>query len=127
MLTEALESPSSASPVPNPQSLIPISSMPKPRPLQTRELRLISMYSNWEFGITPQQFYSKWAVSYEQIAMICDRSDSTVRSWFRNGHNRRYPTRNDLLHLALMDFLLEHFEEIPEGFIKLLCFLDYHS
>jgi hypothetical protein len=60
--------------------------MPKPRPLQTRELRLISMYSNWEFGMTPQEFYSKWAVSYEQIAMICDRSDSTERC-HRKGFN----------------------------------------
>ncbi|QLE57428.1 hypothetical protein [Nostoc sp. TCL26-01] len=95
--------------------------MPKPRPLQLRELRLISMYSNWEFGMTPQQFYSKWAVSYEQIAIICDRSDSTVRGWFRNGQNRRNPTRNDLLHLGLMDFLLEHIDEIPEYLRQLLC------
>jgi hypothetical protein len=94
--------------------------MPKPRPLQTRELRLISMYSSWDFGMTPQQFYSKWAVSYEQIAMICDRSDSTVRGWFRNGRNRRNPTRNDFLHLGLMDFLLEHIDEIPEHLQQLL-------
>jgi hypothetical protein len=28
------------------------------------------------------------------------------------GKNRRFPTAVDLRHLALMDFLLEHFEEI---------------
>ncbi len=96
--------------------------MPNPRPLQMRELRLISMYSHWEFGMTPQQFYSKWAVSYEQIALICSRSDSTVRGWFRNDRNRRNPTRNDLLHLGFMDFLLEHYEEIPEQIQSLLHF-----
>ncbi|MHC5672894.1 hypothetical protein [Nostoc sp.] len=95
--------------------------MPNPRPLQMRELRLISMYSNWELGMTPQEFYFKWAVSYEQIALICSRSDSTVRGWFRNGRNRRYPTHNDLRHLALMNFLLEHFEEIPEHLVQHLC------
>jgi hypothetical protein len=39
---------------------------------------------------------------------------------FKQGKNRRYPNRNDLLNLALMDFLLEHFEEIPEHLRRLL-------
>ncbi|MGI2906272.1 hypothetical protein [Tolypothrix sp. VBCCA 56010] len=95
--------------------------MSKPHSLQMRELRLIQLYSNWEFSMTPTQFYAKWGVSYEQIALICFRSDSTVRSWFRTNRNRRYPTHNDLRHLALMDFLLEHFEEIPEHLRRLLC------
>ncbi len=98
--------------------------MPKPRPLETRELRLISRYSNWEFGMTPTDFYAKWAVSYEQIALICSRSDSTVRGWFKQGKFRRYPTRNDMRHLALMDFLLEHFDDIPEQVLSLLCLID---
>jgi len=101
--------------------------MPKPRPLETRELQLISLYSNWEFGMTPTEFYGKWAVSYEQIALICSRSDSTVRGWFKQGKFRRYPTRNDMRHLALMDFLLEHFEDIPGQFVSLLCLNHLHS
>lgn len=84
------------------------------RPLKQRELKLILLYSNWEFSMTPQQFYAKWEVSYEKIALICDRSDSTVRRWFRTGNNQRYPTQNDLRHLALMDFFLEHFEDISQ-------------
>jgi hypothetical protein len=96
--------------------------MPKPHSLQMRELRLIQLYSDWDFSMTPTQFYAKWGVSYEQIALICSRSDSTVRGWFRNGQNRRYPTHSDLLHLALMDFFLEHFEEIPEQVLQWLNF-----
>jgi hypothetical protein len=88
--------------------------MSNPRRITARERHLILLYSNWQFGMTPTQFYAKWGVNYEQIALICSRSDSTVRGWFRNGCNQRYPTYNDLRHLALMDFLLEHFEEIPE-------------
>ncbi|GAB1542232.1 hypothetical protein NUACC21_49060 [Scytonema sp. NUACC21] len=95
--------------------------MSNPRPLNAKELHLISLYGHWEFGMTPAQFYAKWAVSYEQIALICSRSDSTVRGWFKRGRYRRYPTNNDLRHLALMDFLLEHFEEIPEHLRYLLC------
>lgn len=93
-----------------------------PRKLTIREFQLIQLYSNWEFSMTPIQFYAKWGVSYEQIALICSRSDSTVRGWFRNANNRRYPSHNDLLHLALMDFLLEHFEEIPEQILQWLHF-----
>nr|WP_322657138.1 hypothetical protein [Dendronalium sp. ChiSLP03b]MDZ8203465.1 hypothetical protein [Dendronalium sp. ChiSLP03b] len=92
------------------------------RRITTREQHLILLYSNWEFGMTPTQFYAKWAVSYELIALICSRSDSTVRGWFRNGSNQRYPTHNDLLRLALMDFFLEHFEEIPEQVLQWLYF-----
>lgn len=95
--------------------------MNKPRQLQTRELNLISLYGYCELGMTPRQFYHKWAVTYEQMALICSRSDSTVRGWFKRGRNKRYPTPNDLRHLALMDFLLEHFEEIPETLWLVLC------
>jgi hypothetical protein len=71
--------------------------------------------------MTPQQFYTKWAVTKEEVASICSRSLSTVDRWFTNGRSHRRPTPNDLHHLALMDFLLEHFEEIPQALFDLLC------
>ncbi len=90
------------------------------RKITAREQRLISLYKNWNFGMTPKQFYTKWGVTYKDIAQICDRSDSTVRNWFRSNSDKHYPTKNDLLHLALMDFLLEHFEEVPENILQWL-------
>ncbi len=104
--------------------------MSNPRQITTRERHLILLYSNWEFAMNPTDFYAKWGVSYEQIALICSRSDSTVRGWFRNGKNQRYPTRNDSLNLALMNLLLEHFEEIPQEvlhWLKLKTILDNHE
>ena len=98
--------------------------MRKPKVLGERELHLIRVYSLWDFRMTPIEFYTKWDVSYEQIASICYRSDSTVRGWFRHGKNQRHPNRNDLFNLALMDFLLEHFEEIPEHLLQRLLFDD---
>ncbi|NEO98718.1 MAG: helix-turn-helix domain-containing protein [Symploca sp. SIO1C4] len=95
--------------------------------LGARELNLISLYSYCQLGMTPQRFYSKWEVTHEQIALICSRSISTVRGWFRRGSSYRRPTPNDLRHLALMDFLLEHFEEIPEELWQLLCPTDTNS
>ncbi len=94
--------------------------MSKPRPLGDREIHLINLYSDWEFRMTPQEFYAKWDVSYEQIALICHRSDSTVRRWFKQGSSYYHPHFNDLRHLALMDFMLEHFEEIPKQFVQIL-------
>lgn len=95
--------------------------MKQPRILQERELALIEVYSQCQLAMTPGEFYRKWGVSYEQIGVICSRSDSTVRRWFKRGPYRRYPTPTDLRHLAVMDFLLEHFEEIPPEIWTILC------
>jgi hypothetical protein len=95
--------------------------MSKPRSLSQREHLLIQRYSQCELGMTPRQFYAKWDVNYELIANICDRSPLTVQRWFSGGRNHRRPTSVDLRHLAILDFLLEHFEEIPEILRKLLC------
>lgn len=94
---------------------------PRPRPLNERELRLIDLYANCQLGISPRQFNAKWDVSYEQMAEICDRSISTVSRWFSRGRNHQPPERADKRHLALMDFLLENYEEIPPQLANQLC------
>ncbi|BAY21178.1 hypothetical protein NIES2100_09270 [Calothrix sp. NIES-2100] len=101
--------------------------MTNPRPLQIREQNLIDLYSHCQLGMTPKNFYAKWDVNHEAIARICSRSVSTVRRWFSKGRNYRHPMSSDLRHLALMDFLLEHFEEIPEELLKILCSLKRHN
>jgi hypothetical protein len=93
----------------------------KPRPLTDQELYLINLYSYCQLGMTPQKFISKWSVTYQQIALICNRCVPTVSSWFSRGRNYRRPTSTDLRHLAIMDFFLEHFEDIPAQFRNLLC------
>ncbi len=95
--------------------------MSKLNPLTERELNLIKRYSYCQFGMTPRQFQAKWQVDYELIACICDRSINTVRRWFIKGRYYRRPRSTDLRHLAVMDFLLDHFEEIPEQLRNLLC------
>ncbi len=91
------------------------------RPLNERQHNLIQLYSYCQLGMTPQQFLTKWQVNYELLAFICNRSVSNVRFWFVRGRNYRRPTSADLRHLAIMDFLLEHFEDIPEELKTLLC------
>lgn len=93
----------------------------KPRPLTAREQTLIDFYAHCQLGMTPQQFYAKWQVNYEVIAIICSRSLSTVQRWFGRGKNYRRPRATDLRHLALMDFLLEHYQDIPEQLLNVLC------
>jgi hypothetical protein len=96
-------------------------SQTNPRSLSQQQRTLMALYSHCQLGMTPQQFYSKWQVTHQELASICYRSLSTVQCWFTNGRNHRRPTLNDLHHLALMDFLLEHFEEIPKSLFDLLC------
>lgn len=90
-------------------------------PITQRELELIKVYSYCQLGMSPQKFLSKWKLNYAQVAQICDRSTTTVSLWFARGRNYRRPTKVDLRHLALMDFILEHFEEIPTELRNLLC------
>lgn len=92
-----------------------------PRPLTQRERVLISRYSYCQLGMTPQSFYAKWQVSQEEMAAICSRSVSTVRRWFRKGRSYRRPTAVDLRHLALMDFWLDNYDQIPEDLYAALC------
>lgn len=95
--------------------------MNHPRPLTEREQALMELYSQCQLGMTPTQFYGKWQVSYDRMAVICSRSTSTVRRWFSRGRNYRRPSSADLRHLAMMDFLLDHFEEIPAELFEELC------
>jgi hypothetical protein len=91
------------------------------RPLTERELKLIELYGYCALGMSPQRFLGKWSLTYEQIAFICDRSTTTVSLWFARGQYHRRPTKIDLRHLALMDFLLEHDDERLEEVLNLLC------
>jgi hypothetical protein len=93
----------------------------QPQPLGRRELDLIDLYSSCNLKMTPQQFYNKWSVTHEQLARICFRSLSTVRRWFVRPPHQRHPNPSDLRHLALVDFLFEHFEEIPNSLLNVLC------
>ena len=95
--------------------------MKKPRPLTEKDQALIQRYSNCQIAMTPQQFDGKWLVTYEVIACICSRSDATVQRWFARGDNYRSPMPIDLYHLAIMDFLLENFEAMPEKLKNFLC------
>ncbi|HEY9295676.1 MAG TPA: helix-turn-helix domain-containing protein [Phormidium sp.] len=91
------------------------------RPLSERELELIEFYGYCSLGMSPQKFITKWSLTYEQIAFICERSTTTVSLWFSKGNKYRRPAKDDLRHLAVMDFLLEHYEDIPLELRNLLC------
>lgn len=91
------------------------------RPITSREQYIIDLYCYCELGMTPRQFYAKWDVTYEQLSHICSRSLGTVQNWFNRGQGYYPPKPMDLRHLAIMDFLLEHFEDIPQSLINLLC------
>ena len=88
--------------------------------LTERQRQLIQDYAYSQMQMTPQDFLCKWELTYEEVSLICARSPGTVNSWFSLQKKHR-PTRDDLRHLALVDFLLEHFELIPVELRNLLC------
>ena len=92
-----------------------------PHPLTPSQKQLIQHYAHCQLTMTPQTFYATWQVSQEDMAAICSRSVSTVRRWFRKGRSYRRPTAIDLRHLALMDFLLDYFDQMPEELRGALC------
>jgi hypothetical protein len=51
--------------------------MRNPHPITERENNLIQLYSYCSLGMTPQQFYAKWDVDQDDIALIRDRSKGT--------------------------------------------------
>jgi len=92
-----------------------------PRPITQREQYIIDLYCYCKLRMTPKKFYSKWDVTYEQISHICFRSLGTVQCWFNRGQDYRSPQPVDLRQLTIVDFLLDHFEELPQSLIDLLC------
>ena len=91
------------------------------KPIGDKGRILVHLYANWQFELEPRSFYYKWDVTYQQIALICSRSLSTVWHWFQQGSNYRAPRACDKRHLAMMDFLLENFEEIEPDLLFRLC------
>ena len=92
-----------------------------PRPITQREEYIIDLYCYCKLRMTPRRFYAKWGVTYEQISHICFRSLGTVQCWFNRGQDYRPAQPVDLRQLTIVDFLLDHFEELPQSLIDLLC------
>jgi hypothetical protein len=95
--------------------------MSNPRALGKRELRLIELFANCRLEMTPRQFYSKWGVTYDQMAQLCRCDAVTVSRWFRRGGNYQAPKHYHKCYLALADIVLESYEDIPEKLLNRLC------
>ncbi|NEO91343.1 MAG: hypothetical protein F6K56_14335 [Moorea sp. SIO3G5] len=92
-----------------------------PHPITEREEILINLYSYCRLSMTPQEFYGKWQVKQADIGKICCRSTHAVNRWLAQGARHKSPSSDSLYHLALMDFMLENFEEIPKELLNRLC------
>ncbi|MEQ8462008.1 hypothetical protein [Coleofasciculus sp. E1-EBD-02] len=92
-----------------------------PRPITQREEYIIDLYCYCKLRMTPRRFYAKWGVTYEQMSHICFRSLGTVQCWFNRGQDYRPAQPVDLRQLTIVDFLLDHFEELPQFLIDRLC------
>jgi len=91
------------------------------KPLGQREQTLLSLYLNCQFGMSPIAFYAKWNITHAQMAKICGCSESTVDRWFLQGRSFRQPEPIYLRRLAEVNFLWEHYDEIPDALRRHLC------
>ena len=92
-----------------------------PQELGQREIKLLRLYCGCKFGMTPQEFYSKWCVTHAQIAQICSCSEPTVNRWFSQGSTRRSAEASHRRKLAEMDLIWEDYERIPSHLRQRLC------
>ena len=89
------------------------------RPLGTRELALLNLYSNCRLSMDVFEFYRKWNVTQRQIATICGCSLATVERWF--GSQRLVPEPIHTRRLAEIDLIWELWEQIPAELRERLC------
>ncbi len=92
-----------------------------PQELGKREIGLLQLYCRCLFGMTPQEFYARWAVTHVQMAQICGVSEPTVNRWFSQGKNRRSAERFHCRKLAEMNFIWENYERIPPELRQKIC------
>lgn len=92
-----------------------------PQELGQRELQLLQLYRDCQFGMTPQAFYARWNVTHVQMAQICGISEATVDRWFSQGKNRRMAEAIHRRKLAEMNFIWEEYERIPPRLRHQLC------
>lgn len=92
-----------------------------PQNLGSRELKLLQLYRNCQFKMTSQTFYSRWNVTYRQMAEICGVSIATVNRWFAGGENRRPAEAIHQRRLAEMNFIWEEYEQIPTSLKNKVC------
>ncbi len=95
----------------------------QPRELGVREREILAAYLNCQhqFLISPRDFYTKWAVPQKTLAPICLCSQVTVARWFATGKNFREAELVYQQRLAQVDFLWEHFDELPKKWRRLFC------
>lgn len=84
-----------------------------PQELGQRELKLLQLYRDCQFGMTPQAFYARWNVTHAQIAQICEVSEASVDRWFSQGRHRRSAEARHRRRLAETNFLWEQYDRIP--------------
>lgn len=92
-----------------------------PQDLGKREFKLLKLYCNCQFGMSPQAFYARWNVTHAQIAQICGVSGATVDRWFAGGKHRRDAEAIHRRKLAEMNFIWEQYERIPPRLRQQVC------
>jgi hypothetical protein len=88
-----------------------------PKELEPRERALLRFYQDCHYGLSPEEFRRRYDLSYQELAVLCHVSLSTVKRLF--AYPPRQPSPDVLRTLAIVDLLLR--DQIPLSLIRQLC------
>jgi hypothetical protein len=95
--------------------------MHRPSPISAQQLQLIRSFIHSQTRMTFQEFLSKWDVTYEFLADLFQCDKGTVASWINKDLGDSCSQRCYQQTLFITDFILSHFERLPDFFKNLVC------
>ena len=95
--------------------------MHRPLPVSEQQMQLIRSFIHSKILMTPQEFLSKWDVTQEFIAEICQCDLRTVKRWLKGNFGKAASHRSHQLKLGIVNLILSYFERLPDFLKSVLC------
>ena len=95
--------------------------MDRPSSMTEQQWQQICNFIDSENKMTPQEFISKWGVTYEFIAKLCQCNERTVPRWSTPNFGKSSSQRCQQFRLFIADLILEKYKEMPVFLQQQLC------
>lgn len=95
--------------------------MKKPSSMTEQQWQQIFRFIYSETRMTPQEFISKWGVTYDFIAELFQCDVSTVNSWINKNLGDSTSQGSYQFKLFIADLILEKYKDFPVFLQQILC------
>ena len=95
--------------------------MHRPLPMTEQQMQRIFAFIHSKTRMTFQEFLSKWDVTYDFFADLFQCNESTVKRWINGNLGDSCSQRCYQQTLFIVDFILSHFERLPDFFKSVFC------